>query len=44
MAYQIAFERSAEKELLALPKPVRERILKALAALAPAHRKEVYRG
>ena len=33
MAYQIAFERAAEKELLALPKAARERILKALQKL-----------
>lgn len=35
MTYQIAFERPAEKELLSLPKPARERILKALRKLAP---------
>lgn len=35
MAYQIAFERTAEKELLALHKTERERILKALHKLAP---------
>lgn len=35
MAYQIAFERTAERELLALQKAVRERILKALHRLAP---------
>jgi len=35
LAYQIAFERKAERELLALQKPARERILKALRKLAP---------
>jgi mRNA interferase RelE/StbE len=35
VTYQIAFERTAEKELLALPGAVRERILKALRKLAP---------
>jgi mRNA interferase RelE/StbE len=35
LAYQIAFERTAEKELLALPKLARERILRALRKLVP---------
>ena len=35
MTYQVAFERTAEKELLSLPKPARERILRALGKLTP---------
>jgi mRNA interferase RelE/StbE len=35
MPYQIAFERTAERELLALQRPARERILNALRKLAP---------
>lgn len=33
MAYQVNFERSAEKELLRLPKPMHQRILKARSAM-----------
>ena len=34
MTYRVAFERAAEKELLALPTLVRERIVSALKKLA----------